>query len=163
MSVTQAALVAMLVEECDCARGLTRPSSRLVEDLGIDGDDAAELFAAIADRFGTKLSGLSSEWERHFRPQMTSWPNRLALWSCVLGGALLALSLHVSAVWGLGFCLGLIALRTWELSTFPREATVPLSVADVAAAIERGAWKAPSSTTLSYSFGAKVDARRALG
>jgi hypothetical protein len=46
---------------------------RLLQDLGIDGDDAAELFMHFARVHGVDMSGL--ELSRHFRPE----PNLLSI------------------------------------------------------------------------------------
>lgn len=142
MTLNEAALVTILVEECGCAPSSTCPTSRFVEDLGIDGDDAAELFIALTARFGTDLKRLNSSWERYFQPKATNWRNRLASWSCVLGGTLLAMLMHAPPIWGLLFCLALLSLRTWEVSRSERQATVPIRVSDIAAAIDRGMWPA---------------------
>lgn len=46
-------------------------SDRLLQDLGLDGDDAAELFAELSHRFGTNFQALQAHWERHFRAEPT--------------------------------------------------------------------------------------------
>src|SRR5688572_11191819 len=46
------------------------PSTTLFGDLGIDGDDAHELFEAYATEFGVDLTDL--ELRRHFGPE--AWP-----------------------------------------------------------------------------------------
>lgn len=44
-----------------------RPDTTLFGDLGVDGDDAADLFAAFGREFGVDLRGL--ELGRHFGPE----------------------------------------------------------------------------------------------
>lgn len=41
--------------------------SRLLQDLGIDGDDAAELLEKIGDECGVDFTGF--DFERHFWPE----------------------------------------------------------------------------------------------
>jgi len=47
------------------------PSSELLANLGLDGDDAAEFFEDLSRHFGTDLSALQKEWSRYFRPEPT--------------------------------------------------------------------------------------------
>ena len=44
-----------------------RPGMRLLQDFGVDGDDATELFEAFEQRFAVDLSGFV--FERHFGPE----------------------------------------------------------------------------------------------
>jgi Protein of unknown function (DUF1493) len=44
-----------------------RPGTRLEEDLGMTGDDAADFLREFAKRFGVELSGL--EFHKHFGPE----------------------------------------------------------------------------------------------
>jgi acyl carrier protein len=60
--------VRALVAEMSCVRlDRLRPETRLEEDLGITGDDAAELLQAFAERFGVDMTGLS--FHKHFGPE----------------------------------------------------------------------------------------------
>jgi len=43
-----------------------RGDSRLVEDLGIEGDAAVALFTRIAGKYRTDLTALWRRWDRHF-------------------------------------------------------------------------------------------------
>ncbi len=74
--------------------------TRLGEDLGVDGDDAADLLAKFADRFQVDLTGF--EFDRHFGPEAGWSPCRV-------------------------FTDG--------------EDMTPVTIGDLAAAAERGAWK----------------------
>jgi acyl carrier protein len=38
-------------------------------DLGVDGDDAVELFEAYAEQFQVDISALGQEWDRYFGPE----------------------------------------------------------------------------------------------
>lgn len=51
-----------------------KPSSRLLHDLQIDGDDAEELLTAYSDAFAVDLTGFN--FGRHFRSE----PDILTIW-----------------------------------------------------------------------------------
>jgi acyl carrier protein len=44
-------------------------STRLLQDLGMDGDDAVEFFDLFSDKFKVDLSQLSQHWHHHFGPE----------------------------------------------------------------------------------------------
>ncbi len=46
--------------------------SRLQDDLGLDGDDAFELFEKFEKKFETDCSALWSQWDSHFGPEGAS-------------------------------------------------------------------------------------------
>jgi hypothetical protein len=46
-----------------------RLSSRLADDLGMDGDDAVEFFQAFGRDFNVDLNSLWQQWDRHFHPE----------------------------------------------------------------------------------------------
>jgi hypothetical protein len=47
------------------------PASRLLQDLGIDGDDAAEVLDECVDTLGFDMSGL--EWSKYFHSEPVDW------------------------------------------------------------------------------------------
>lgn len=57
-------VVDLLVDHQCVRRERVRPESRIELDLGITGDDAAELMKAFMDRFGVDMTGF--EFPRHF-------------------------------------------------------------------------------------------------
>lgn len=44
-------------------------NSRLVHDLGVDGDDAVELFEKFGEKYGVDLTALFQNWDHHFAPE----------------------------------------------------------------------------------------------
>lgn len=54
------------------ARKSVSINSRLLQDLGVDGDDAADVLAAFSKKFNVDLSGL--ELSRHFGPEASFNP-----------------------------------------------------------------------------------------
>lgn len=55
---------AFLCETCRVSRESLTPSTRLLHDLGIDGDDAVEILTDFGKRFGVDLS--SFPFQRYF-------------------------------------------------------------------------------------------------
>jgi hypothetical protein len=43
--------------------------TRLLQDLGMDGDDAVEFFNLFSDKFNVDLSRLLQHWHHHFGPE----------------------------------------------------------------------------------------------
>ena len=44
-------------------------NSRLVHDLGVDGDDAVELFEKFGEKYGVDLTALFQNWDQYFVPE----------------------------------------------------------------------------------------------
>jgi len=58
------AVVSFIEEETGFPHSRIEPATTLLDDIGIDGDDAEAFFLAFSKRFGVSLSGL--ELSRHF-------------------------------------------------------------------------------------------------
>jgi acyl carrier protein len=43
--------------------------SRLAHDIGVDGDDAVELFQKFEKRYEVDLTSLYEHWDQHFGPE----------------------------------------------------------------------------------------------
>ena len=125
-----------------------RPEARLLQDLRVDGDDAAEFFAAIAARFGTDLSALRANWDSHFGAEGLSITAAapVALASAATGaiaalagvpGVLCAVpaAMGGAAVWLAGGATGAGRLR-------------PIRLGEVADAVERGCWDGTTQRTM---------------
>jgi len=44
-------------------------TTRLLDDLGIDGDEAVALFKGVHEQFGTDLTHLYEQWSEHLDPR----------------------------------------------------------------------------------------------
>lgn len=62
----------LLIEEQGVSSSKVLPSARIVHDLGVDGDDAAELIDALRSRFGTDFSALEEQWGTFFNVEGVS-------------------------------------------------------------------------------------------
>jgi acyl carrier protein len=65
----EAQVVELVAEHGEVQIAKVLPTTRILDDLGIDADDAVELFQAIRDRFGTDLTHLDERWDDHFGPE----------------------------------------------------------------------------------------------
>lgn len=132
------AVIELVARAADRVAGL---DSRLLHDLGIDGDDALMLFQRYEREFGVDLTNLYANWDQHFGPEGIPLKTGLA-W---LGMSLLA---ALPWIWAgapqwvcllagmLGGFAGLIALGR----LFPNPPLHPITVADMIAAAETGHW-----------------------
>jgi len=137
-------------------RGLPREkiqlSNRLLQDLGMDGDDAVDFFISIHERFGTDLTHLQEHWSEHFGPEGFS------LWNClviipvvIIGGLVTFFFAHLLGRWsilcGIAATAALLAAWLWGMRRWgPKDRFVPVTVAEVLAAVELGSWPSPRET-----------------
>ncbi len=126
-------------------RGLSREkvhlSDRLLQDLGMDGDDAVDFFNSVQERFATDLTHLHKHWSEHFGPEgFSCWNALVILPAAVIGGVVAGVA-GLSTFWGVAITVALLAvwllvMRRWG----PPDRVVPITVATVVAAVEAGAW-----------------------
>jgi acyl carrier protein len=119
-----------------------RTTDRLLDDLGIDGDDAVELFEAFSGDFGVCLDDLYPAWSTHFGPE--GFPLRIGATMVVIAGSVGAavamtglpgwLSIAIAMAAGFGWQFG---LRAWPFGGPPLE---PVTVADMIEAAQAGRW-----------------------
>ncbi len=76
----KAKIISFVAEERAESAERVSLTTRLFEDLGLDGDDAVEFFEKYQGEFDVDLS--SMEWDRHFGPEGC---NPFALLFVVLG------------------------------------------------------------------------------
>lgn len=128
----------LLVSEHGIKRERITGRSRLLYDLGMDGDDAVEFFAAIERDFGTDLSRLYTRWDKHFGPE--AMPLSGVLISAVSGGlgALTAIFFSIPGFWAVIPIIGAMGLGMWCHSRL-RPLTA-ITVDEVIAAVKAGAW-----------------------
>ena len=110
----------------------------------MDGDDAVDFFDMVQARFETDLTHLHDHWGEHFGPEGFSCWNGLVIIPAGGIGGLVAGVANLSLFWGVAVTLAVLAawlgaMRRWG----PPDKMVPISVGDVVAAIEAGAWPSP--------------------
>lgn len=115
---------------------------RLAEDLGIDGDDAVELFEAYETELRVDLSVLYASWNKHFGPEGFPLPLGfgLVLVASIVGGVAGGLNAPAWLAVLVGLAVGLfwlIPLRAWPL---PTPESHPVRVEDLITAARSGRW-----------------------
>lgn len=122
------------------------PQARILQDLGVDGDDAAELFNDLNARYGTNFAALKDDWREFFNTEGAS-PKAILLGCPVLlicAGASGALAAYAHLPKPLAMVLAFIMLigGSWLWSRFFGRDLRPLTVAGLAEIVERGEWPA---------------------
>lgn len=126
-------------------RGLPREkvhlSKRLLQDLGMDGDDAVDFFTSVHERFGTDLTHLQAHWSEHFGPEgFSPWTALVIIPAAIIGGVV-AGATGLSAFWGFAITVALLVAWVWVMRRWgPPDRMVPITVGEVVAAVEAGAW-----------------------
>ena len=123
-------------------------TDRLAHDLGIDGDDAWELFEAFGAEFEVNLEPLYRRWDEHFGPE--GIPLRIGLTGVAIasGAGVAAAALGwpgwLAIVAAFACVLGwMFGLRAWPLGGPDLR---PVTVGDLIYAASRGRWPEPEVT-----------------
>jgi hypothetical protein len=143
----QSEVVELIAHERGLAREKVHLSDRLLQDLGMDGDDAVDFFNAVHARFGTDLTPLGEHWSEHFGPEGFSWRNGLIILPAAILGGAIAGKAGLSTFWGLAIAVASLGawfgvMRRWG----PPDRMIPITVEEVIAAVEAGAWPGRSQT-----------------
>jgi acyl carrier protein len=133
-------IIDRLARERGLPRERIRLSDRLLQDIGLDGDDAVDFFVSLQDRFGTDLTHLREHWSEHFRSERTLlWTAVVPIPSFIV--AVLVAGFSGSKVWGGAAGLAFAAIFAGIMLRRPAADTmVPITVDDVVAAAEAGTW-----------------------
>jgi acyl carrier protein len=122
-------LIGLISEQIGVPRGKITPSSRLLQDLGMDGDDAVEFFADFAERYGADLTPLYTHWDKHFGPEGLVGPTSFAVMLVLVALPFLALPFGVSPLWVMGAEFVALVLWMWPLRQWLiKDETVPVTV-----------------------------------
>ncbi len=126
-------------------RGLDRHkvtlSSRLQQDLGMDGDDAVEFFQDFEKRYGPDLALLYQHWDCHFGPEGFGSPMMFLLMLLLLLSPFPLLPFGVSPAWVWGAEIAAVLLWLWPLRQWPlKDKTIAVTVKDVVVAAETKRW-----------------------
>lgn len=138
----EARIHALILQQTDIRRPFC-DTDELLDDLGLDGDDAVEFFDAYAETFSVDLTPLHARWRDHFGPE--GFPLSFGLGMVLVGTTvsvpLILMGLPEWLVFALGMTAAfgwLIGLRAWPLARGPR--LVPITVSDLIHAARIGRW-----------------------
>lgn len=119
--------------------------SRLLQNLGMDGDDAVEFFQAFGAVFDVELDDLYENWDSHFAPEAGGPGLFAGVLSVVVVAGIVMLVGRVLVLpdWPLiasGLALWFVL---WFLWPFGRK-FAPITVDDLVRAAEAGKWDKPA-------------------
>jgi hypothetical protein len=121
-------------------------NTRLVQDLGMDGDDAVEFFKTFGEEFNVSLDGLHARWHQHFGPEGIPLTYSLGfivlVWLCFEAGFLFHDRIGVLPAWGWGTALMGIAIFIYH-RWFAKDAMLPITVLDLVESARAGLWIKP--------------------
>jgi acyl carrier protein len=143
MSAVEVEVVELVSQQLDIPTSGISRTSRLLEDLGVDGDDAVELIDAFAARFSPDLEPLGRHWSRHFGPEGWSFPDRRLNYAMFAGLGLFAAA-SAGLAPGLTFPLAVViivgAIVTGVIAGRKAPPMLPVTVGDLIEAAETGVW-----------------------
>jgi acyl carrier protein len=116
-------------------------TTRLLQDTGMDGDDAVEFFRDFERRYEADLASLYAHWDRHFGPEGLGTPRSFLVMLVLLFAPIVLIPLGVSPLWGWGIELAGIVVWLWPLRQWPlKDDTIAVTVGDLASAAETKRW-----------------------
>ena len=101
--------------------------------------------STVHERFATDLTHLHEHWSDYFGPEgFSCWNGLVIIPAAVIGGVVVGIA-DLPALWGVAITVALLAAWVWvERRWGPPDRTVPITVGDVVAAVETGAWPSRS-------------------
>lgn len=148
-------VVALVARFTDRPVGEITPNLTLLDDLGMDGDDAVEFFEAFEADFQPDLQALHTRWRSHFGPEGWTLSNIGQVISAILVlsapitvfAALTGVPRWLAISSGMAaFLIWFLPLRMWP---FRPRALNPISVEDLVTTAKAGRWMTGSKPTLS--------------
>jgi hypothetical protein len=143
MTELEERISAFIAEETGIKRKRVQLTSRLAQDIRLEGDDAVEFFEKFGEEFHVDLTALGDRWRQHFLPE-GGGPS--LGWMVVVGAAVIAGGLlHSAAKWipVWASMIALIAVLCWVYGKFFRERgeeKIPTTVQDLVDAATAGTW-----------------------
>ncbi len=145
MSDPIGAITELLREEHGIPLAKLHPSARLAHDLGVDGDDASDLFQRLHERFGTDFSALNEQWTQFFNHEGASPRSILIALALMIPSTALtvwiAVGLDLST--NVGGVLGVVVFfASWIVlgRRLPGKPKRPVTIEGLADVIRVGAW-----------------------
>ncbi|MBB5716987.1 acyl carrier protein [Sphingomonas aerophila] len=121
------------------------PTARISHDLGIDGDDASDLFQRLHERFGTDFSALNEQWTEFFHNEGGSLRGFLLSLASMIPSTALAVwtAIYFDLSTHMGGLLGVLAFFGFRLCAgwlFPAKPKRHLTIEGLSQVVQKGAW-----------------------
>jgi hypothetical protein len=114
----------------------------VLQDSGMDGDEAGEFFLTFGDEFHVDLIPLTPHWRDHFRSQGLPKGCMVVTGSAVIAGFLIHLAFPPVPAWAA--IIGLILVLGWGcrkvFNYYEHEEKEPITVQDLVDAAIAGKW-----------------------
>ncbi len=137
----EAEIIDLIADERGLPRHKVTLSSRLQQDLGMDGDDAVEFFQDFEKRYGPDLAPLYQHWDRHFGPEGFGSPMMFLVMLILLFLPLPLIRFGISPAWVWGVEIAAVLLWLWALRQWPlKDKIVAVKVEDVVVAATTKRW-----------------------
>ena len=137
----EAEIVGLIAHERGLPSHKVTLSSRLLHDLGMDGDDAVEFFREFEERYDADLATLYEHWDRHFGPEGLGSPTTFLVMLVLLFLPLPLIPLGISPALVWGAEIAAVLLWHWPVKQWPlKDKTIPVTVEDVIVAAETKRW-----------------------
>lgn len=137
----------LIARETGARREAVQLDSRLVEDLGIAGDDAFELIRVISDRYPVDWAALKPHWVAYFGTAKRRVQTQAIMAGAFASGFGVMLWARFEPVWLTGTLLGLLFIvaadRGLHHARRHRGLPEPVTVRDLVEAVEAGRWVKP--------------------
>lgn len=134
----------LLIEGQGVPERKVTPGARILHDLGVDGDDAGEIFEALHERFGTDFTELNRQWCVFFNTEGASPRAMLicipAILACGGVAGALAAVLHWPSIFAWGLAVALFLGGGWLFARWFGRELQPLTVAGLAEIVQAGRW-----------------------
>jgi acyl carrier protein len=152
MSELEDQVIAFILEETGIKRKRVLLSSRLAQDIRLDGDDTVELFKKFGEKFNVDLTVLYHHWDQHFLPEgtRTSPGCLIGIFLSVAVGAVLYE--FVKRIPALAWMMAVLPVFGWIytrlfLDRDPDDGKIPITVQDLVDAARSGKWMMPYETS----------------
>ena len=133
-------IIDLVAEERGLAPERVKLNSGLLEELGMDGDDAVEFFEQFEARYGPDLTPLYQNWDRHFGPEGFGSPRSCALMFLLLISPFLFIPFGIHPFWVWGAEIAGLLLWLWLRQPPLKNTMIPITVQDLTIAAETKQW-----------------------
>ena len=136
----------LLIEDQGVPEAKVTAHARIMHDLGVDGDDAAEVFQKFNAQFGTDFTELDNQWRTFFNTEGAS--PRAVLFGIpaiiICGGVagVLVAALHWPKIIAVPLALAVFVGGGWLFSRWFGQELHPLTVSGLAEIVRTGRWPA---------------------